>query len=75
MQYCKKSVLLLFSFLHFRMKVSADGTIRKLVIDEATMEDAGDIRVITNADETSCRLQVKRMNININLNSDVLIYI
>ena len=75
MQYYKKSLLLLFLFLHFRMKVSADGTIRKLVIDEATMEDAGDIRVITNADETSCRLQVKRMNININLNSDVLIYI
>ena len=57
------------------MKVSADGKKRKLVIDEATMEDAGEIRAITNADETSCTLQMKRMNFHINLNYDVLMFI
>ena len=72
MQYHVKSGPLLFSFLYFRMKVSADGKIRKLVIDEATMEDAGEIRAITNADETSCTLQVKRMNIQISLKPENL---
>ena len=54
------------------MKVSVNGKLRKLVIDKATMEDAGEIRAITNADETSCKLQVKRMNINISLYYDIL---
>ena len=42
------------------MKFVVNGKKRKLVIDEAKMEDAGEIKAITNADEASCKLHVER---------------
>ena len=44
----------------FRLKIGADGKIRKLVIDQVTMDNTGTITAKTNADKTPCPFEVKR---------------
>ena len=52
------------------MNVLTEGKKRRLTINEAKMEDAGEVMAKTNVDNTSCTLRVQRKCIK-----DIYIYI